>query len=80
MFVNENQSDWHEHVDTVLMAYRSAVHASTCQTPAMLMAGHELHAPMDLLYGKPPDEGIESKSDYTKELAESLERAPSFVK
>lgn len=73
MFVSENQSDWDEHVDTVLMAYRTAVHESTGQTPAMLMMGHELRVPMDLLYGKPPDEGIELKSEYANELAESLE-------
>ena len=29
MFVNENHSDWDEHIPMVLMAYRTAVHEST---------------------------------------------------
>ena len=45
MFVNENRTDWNEQVDTVLMAYRTAVHESTGQTSAML--GHELCIPID---------------------------------
>ena len=80
MFIDENQSDWDEHVDTVLMAYRTAVHESTGQTPAILMMGHELRVPIDLLYGKPPDETTGLESEYASELAESLERAHSFAR
>ncbi len=42
LFINENQTDWDEQLSTVLLAYWTAVHKSTGQTPAKLMMGHEL--------------------------------------
>ena len=59
MFVNENHSDWDEHLPTVLMAYRTAVQESTGQTPARLMMGHELRVPLDLMFGQPPGSSLE---------------------
>ena len=44
------------------------------------MMGHELRVPIDLLYGKPPDETTEFQSGYANELAESLERAHLFAR
>ena len=66
MFVNENHSDWDEHLHTVLMA----VHESTGQTPARLMMGHELHIPVDLMYGQPPECGNKYESEFAKQLTE----------
>ena len=80
MFVEENQSDWDEHVPMVLMAYRTAVHESTGLTPVKLMMGHELRIPLDLLYGLPPDGTESCVTDYGKELSERLERAHTFAR
>lgn len=38
----------------MMYAYRSSVHESTNETPAMMMLGREVELPVDLLYGKPP--------------------------
>ena len=67
MFVNENHSDWDEHSHTVLMAYRTAVHESTGQTPARLMMGHELRIPLDLMFGQPPGCKDKCKSEFAKQ-------------
>jgi hypothetical protein len=80
MYVSENQNDWDEHIDTVLMAYRTAVHTSTGQTPARMMMGHEIRIPIDLMYGTPSEEQSEKKSEYAQRLSDSLERAHSFAR
>ncbi len=38
----------------ILLAYRSAVHERTGQTPSFLMFGTEVNLPVDLLFGHPP--------------------------
>jgi hypothetical protein len=80
LFINENQTDWDEHLSSVLLAYRTAVHKSTGQTPAKLMMGHELRLPVDLIFGRPPDENTECETDYGKALSDSLERAHQFAR
>ena len=80
LFINENQTDWDEHLSTVLLAYRTAVHKSTGQTPAKLMMGHELRLPVDLIFGRPLDGNTEMGTDYGKILSDSLERAHQFAR
>ena len=80
MFVNENHSDWDKHLPTVLMAYRTAVHESTGQTPARLMMGHELRVPLDLMFGQPPGSKDKCKSEFAKQLTESLELTHQFAR
>ena len=80
MFVNENHSDWDEHLPTVLMAYRTAVHGSTGQTPARLMMGHELRVPLDLIFRQPPGSKDKCKSEFAKQLTESLELTHQFAR
>ena len=53
-YCSSHQSDWDEHLSTVLMAYRSAVHETTTYSPAELMLGRNLRVPVDLLTGRPP--------------------------
>jgi transposase InsO family protein len=54
MFVNENRSDWDEHLPYVMMAYRSSRQDSTGCTPNWLMLGREVSLPIDIMYGRPP--------------------------
>ena len=61
------------------MAYRTAVHQSTGQTPARLMMGHELRIPVDLMYGQPPGCGNKYESEFAKQLTESLELTHQFA-
>ena len=46
LFVAEHQKDWDKYVPLLLMAYRTAIHASTHLTPARLMMGREIRTPM----------------------------------
>jgi hypothetical protein len=38
-FVSENQKDWDHHLRLLMMAYRTSVHDTTGETPAMMMMG-----------------------------------------
>jgi hypothetical protein len=62
------------------MAYRTAVHNSTKFTPARLMMGHEIRAPIDLIYGSPEDERTENLPQYVQDLQRSLEEVHEFAR
>jgi hypothetical protein len=49
--ISSTQKDWDEFLPLVMYAYRSSVHESTGETPAMMMFGRELDLPVDLLFG-----------------------------
>ena len=72
--VSEHQSDWIEHIRRFLRAYRSAVHDSTCRSPANVIFGTEIKLPGDLEFGVKPDtEGdatCAGKEDSLNELHE----------
>ncbi|CAC5405273.1 unnamed protein product [Mytilus coruscus] len=55
MYVDENRSDWDDHLPYVIMAYRAAIHESTKCTPNKLMLGREISLPIDVIAGAPPD-------------------------
>ena len=46
--INDKQDDWDEHLDSVLFAYRTSVHASTKYTPFYLMYGRDPVLPIEL--------------------------------
>ena len=46
--VNENQTDWDEHLDWFLFAYRTSVHPSTQCTPFELVFGQQARVPYDV--------------------------------
>ena len=65
---SENQRDWDEYVDLVVMAYRSTVHESTGQTPNMMMLGRELPMPSHLLVATPDQKEEKKDVKYIEEL------------
>ena len=69
------QRDWDQHLPLVLWAYRTAVQESTKCTPAVLMFGHELRTPVDLVFGPPPEPELEGAPgmDYLYSLRERLQ-------
>ena len=74
--VSEDQKDWDEHIPRFLLAYLSAVHDSTCGSPAKVIFGTEIKLPADLEFGVKP--AIEGNATYTgKEdsLKERYDRA-----
>lgn len=57
--VDNQQSDWDLLLPLFLLAYRSAVHRSTGHSPAHMVLGRNLRLPLDLVCGKPPEDGPE---------------------
>src|SRR6218665_861759 len=53
--INAYQRDWEKWLPLVLAAYRSSRHEATGFSPNLLMFGRETRAPVDLVYGRPPD-------------------------
>ena len=75
MFVNENQTDWDQHIPLFLMAYRTAVHETTKMTPSKMMLGREIRVPVDLWGGKPEEEIVHRNStQYAQDFEDKLER------
>ena len=50
--VSDHQKDWNDHLQTVLMAYRTAIHESTGYTPFLVMFGRFPSLPVDGILGR----------------------------
>lgn len=46
LYVNEQRDDWSDHLDFVMMAYRSTVHQTTQCSPNLVMFGREVNLPL----------------------------------
>jgi len=53
LFVNERRDDWDDYLPFVTMSYRSTQHDSTKCSPNLLMFGHEIRCPIDIMFGLP---------------------------
>ena len=62
------KKDWSTYIPMIVLAYNSAVHDSTCCTPASLMLGRYLRLPIDLALGMPEKKQSTCESDYKYEL------------
>ncbi|KAI3352053.1 hypothetical protein L3Q82_020864 [Scortum barcoo] len=62
--------------------YRTAVQESTRCTPAVLMFGHELRTPVDLIFGPPPEPEVEGEPglDYLYHLRERLNEVHNLTR
>src|SRR2546425_6734278 len=79
--VAENQKDWDEKLPFVMGAYRASINEATGFTPNFLMLGHEVRAPVDLLYGTPPeDEASLSYDDYAERKVKVMRDAYALVR
>ena len=80
-YVNENRSDWENHLPYILMAYRSSMQESTGCTPNLLMLGREVSIPVDLLLGQPPHAPpSQCAIDYVEWMRAAMERAFEFAR
>ena len=68
------QTEWDQHIPTILMAYRSAEHESTGYTPAELMLGRDLRLPTDMIIQRPPDdlEGPVTTTEFARSLRDRM--------
>lgn len=62
--VRENQTDWDEHLPYAVAAYRATPHESTGYSPNLLFLSRETRAPIDLLFGPPPQESESLRSPH----------------
>ncbi len=76
MFVQQHQQDWDQHIPSLMLPYRSAVHDSTKSSPARLMLGRELKLPIDLLLSRPEEQHC--ATTYAQTLQKRLEHIHSF--
>lgn len=72
-FVSDHQRDWDHHLQLLTMAYRTSVHDTTGETPAMMME-RNLQLLVYLFIGRPDDEQPVHKSDYAQTLFNRLEK------
>jgi hypothetical protein len=79
-YANENRDNWDENLPFVLMAYRSTIHDSTSCSPNLLMFGHEISQPVDLILGNPPySETHTCPIEYVEWLKNTFEDTYDFV-
>ena len=80
--VSSHQRDWDDFLPHVLSAYRASLHETTGYTPNYLMFGRETRAPLDLVYGMPPDSAhrLSSYTSYVQDFAERMETAYRLVR
>lgn len=79
-FVNQNHTDWDEHLQYVMMAYRSTEHETTGLTPNMCMLGRETTCPLDLMFEMPQAIRKIPSNEWVWKLQEKLESAHTFVR
>jgi hypothetical protein len=77
-YCENDQKHWDDILPQVLMAYRSSVHASTGQTPNMMMLGRNITLPMEAVIPRPM-ETCESDTpgidDYVINLQERMSKS-----
>lgn len=57
-FIQSNQSEWENYLDTCIFAYNTAVHESTRHSPYELMFGRKAVLPIDLEIANQDADGI----------------------
>lgn len=73
--VNENGTNWDEHLPASLMAYRSSVQLSTQETPFVLMFGRQMRLPLDIMLGRPANTENINHTEFVSRLQTRLEAA-----
>ena len=72
--VNDHHDNWDLYLQRCLLAYRTSVHSSTRQSPAMLMFGREVRLPVDIMFHNPGDQPT-TTPDYVTKLRHTLQQA-----
>ncbi|VEN45006.1 unnamed protein product [Callosobruchus maculatus] len=77
--VSDHQQDWDSWLHLFLLAYRSAVHETTGETPASIVFGRELRLPCDLMFGCNPGDDVAGE-DYVANLRRRMDEAHEKVR
>jgi len=78
--IGASHDDWDLLLPFVMQAYRASVHESTGMTPNYLLLGRELRAPVDLIYGTPPEKPPPSYDTYASALQDRMTQAYTIVR
>ena len=73
--VSEHQRDWDLQLPYVMAAYRASLHDSTGYSPNYLMFARETRAPVDLVFGIPPEQSPSSHDSYSIEMEGRMKQA-----
>ena len=80
MYVDENRSDWNNHLPYVMMAYRASTHETIKCTPNKLMFGREISLPIDVVAGSAVDRNDTiCPIHYVEWVKDTLQRAYEFA-
>jgi hypothetical protein len=74
-FVNNNRTNWDEHINLLLAAHRSTQHPATRFTPNYLMLGREINLPLQIVCPLPAQENRKPVNEYTYNFQQRLEEA-----
>ena len=74
-YVTEDQRDWDQHLDFIVMAYNSTVNESKGMSPKRLVFGEKMTVPIDLLTDPVPGEESSTASECLMKLQEKLKTA-----
>lgn len=73
-FVNVNATNWDQHINLLLAAYRSSIHPATGYSPNFLMLGREINLPQKILFPTPENE-LRNADEYVLETQTKMEEA-----
>ncbi|MCG8109893.1 MAG: hypothetical protein JAZ10_03920, partial [Candidatus Thiodiazotropha endolucinida] len=79
-YVSENQRDWDQHLDFIVMALNSTIHETTGMSPYRLVYGEKMTTPIDLMTDPIPGEEILYASDYAMQLRTKLRESHCLVR
>ena len=76
-FIEEQPEDWDDYLPYLLMAYRATIQESTKCSPNLLMFGHEISLPVDVMYGNPESNvlKVDCHIEYVEWLKETMTSA-----
>ena len=79
-YVGEHQYEWSNHLQLVMMAYRSSIHAVTKYSPFYLIYGHSMALPIDCMYETRESRVFPTPSDYVFNLKRELQKSHQLVR
>ena len=68
----EKKKSWSKHLATLVHCYNCTPHSSTGHSPYELMFGRTPNLPVDIRFGAAAQKNTENRSEYVKNLRESL--------
>ncbi|PJE77950.1 hypothetical protein CI610_03121 [invertebrate metagenome] len=78
-FVAENLRDWDEHINLLMMVYRSSSHEFTGVSPCEMVLGRNINLPVYLVLGR-VEPKMSTCTDYTTKPRKIIDKVHEFVR